>query len=318
MATTTAHSTPPLTVQTLRGSAKRRRKERIVRSLLLAAAGVSVLVSLAIVVALIGRAVGFLTSVDLGALLDGSWRPRQNQFDIPTLLIGSFLVTGIAMLVAVPLGLGAAMFLSEYASPRVRRRLKPILETLAGIPSVVIGFFALTVINPSVVQGVFGATSTFTMMAAGIGVGILTIPLIASISEDAMHAVPGALREAAYGLGSRRRVVTTKVVVPAAVSGIVAAMILGISRALGETMVVAVAAGGTGNAARNWNPLESGQALTAAISSLAIGSDSVKSGVEGGVNPFDALYFVAILLFVFTLALNMVSERFVRRFRQAY
>jgi phosphate transport system permease protein len=309
----------PMTVQRLRGNPRRRRKEGIVRALLAAAALVSIGVSVAIVVALIGRAISFLASIELGSLLDGSWRPRQAQFDVPTLLIGSFLVTVIAMVVAVPLGLGAAMFLSEYATPRTRRWLKPILETLAGIPSVVIGFFALTVLNPAIVQGVFGATSTFTMMAAGLGVGILTIPLIASVSEDAMFAVPGALREAAYGIGARRRTVTTRVVVPAAVSGIVAAMILGVSRALGETMVVAIAAGGTGNAARSWNPLASGQTLTAAISSLAIGSDSVKAGAgAGGVNAFDALYFIAILLFAVTLVLNMISEFVVRRYRKVY
>jgi phosphate transport system permease protein len=174
------------------------------------------------------------------------------------------------------------------------------------------------VINPTIVQGIFGATSTFTMAAAGIGVGILTIPLVASVSEDAMHAVPGALREAAYGIGARRRTVSTKVVVPAAVSGIVAAFILGVSRALGETMVVAVAAGGTGNAIRSWNPLMSGQTMTAAISSLAIGSDSVKTGSQATVNPFDSLYFVALLLFALTLLLNLVSERFVRRVRKVY
>jgi phosphate transport system permease protein len=307
-----------LSLHTLRGSARRRRKEELVRGLLASAAFVSLAVGLGIVVALLGRAIGFLLDVDVAALFDGAWRPRQGQFDVPTLLIGSALVTVIAMAVAVPLGLGAAMFLSEYASPRIRRTLKPVLETLAGIPSVVIGFFALTVINPTIVQGIFGATSTFTMAAAGIGVGILTVPLVASVSEDAMHAVPGALREAAYGIGARRRTVTAKVVVPAAVSGIVAAFILGVSRALGETMVVAVAAGGTGNAIRSWNPFLPGQTMTAAISSLAIGSDSVKTGSQATVNPFDSLYFVALLLFALTLLLNLVSERFVRRVRKVY
>jgi phosphate transport system permease protein len=317
MATTS--SDDALTITELRGNPRRRRKEGIVRAVLAGAAIFSMAISVAIVVALVGRAITFLTDVDLSALLDGSWRPRQEQFDVPTLLIGSFLVTAIAMVVAVPLGLGAAMFLSEYASPRLRRRLKPILETLAGIPSVVIGFFALTVLNPSIVQGLFGATSAFTMMAAGIGVGILTIPLIASVAEDAMFAVPGALREAAYGIGAKRRTVTTRVVFPAAISGIVAATILGISRALGETMVVAIAAGGTGNAVRSWNPLDSGQTMTAAISSLAIGSDSVKAGGGAGqVNAFDSLYFIALVLFALTLVLNVISERFVRRYRRAY
>lgn len=308
----------PLDASALRGDPRRRRKEAWIRAAFFSAAMLSVGISLAIVVALVGRAGTFLASVDLSALFDGAWRPRQGQFDIPTLLLGSGIITGIAMIVAVPLGLGAAMFLSEYARPRTRRTLKPILETLAGIPSVVLGFFALTVINPVVVQGLMGATNTFTLMAAGIGVGILTVPLVASVSEDAMHAVPSALREAAYGLGARRRTVTAKVVLPAAISGVVAAMILGVSRALGETMVVAIAAGGTGNAARSLDPLGPGQAMTAAIASLAIGSDSVKAGAGIGANPFDSLYFVALLLFVMTLLLNTASERFVRRRRRAY
>jgi phosphate transport system permease protein len=225
-------------------------------------------------------------------------------------------VSVIAMLIATPLGLGAAMYLSEYASPRTRRRLKPILETLAGIPSVVLGYFALQVINPTIVQNLFSGSGTFTIMAAGIGVGILTIPLVASVAEDAMYAVPRALREAAYGIGARRRTVTTKVVFPAAVSGIMAALILGFSRALGETMVVAIAAGASGSSPRHWNPLDPGQTMTGAISSLAIGSDQVKSAT--GLNPFDSLYFVGLLLFVFTLGLNLVSERFVRRVRRDY
>jgi phosphate transport system permease protein len=221
------------------------------------------------------------------------------------------------MVVAAPLGLGAAMYLSEYAKPRSRRVLKPILETLAGIPSVVIGFFALQVINPVVVQGLFGATNSFTMMAAGLGVGILTVPLVASVAEDAMYAVPGGLREAAYGIGARRRTVTVRVVFPAAISGVAAALILGISRALGETMVVAIAAGATGNASRTANPLEPGQTLTAAIASLAIGSDQVKTA-GSGLNAFEVLYLLGLLLFLFTLALNVISERFVRRVRRHY
>jgi phosphate transport system permease protein len=302
---------------TLTGSVRRRRKERVVETLLGAAAGLSVVISLAIVLALLFRAVSFLSDVDLGALWVGVWRPRQGQFDLLSLVYGSFVVTTIAMIVATPLGLGAAAYLSEYASPRARRILKPFVETLAGIPSVVIGFFALTVINPVIVQDIFGATSTFTMMAAGIGVGILTIPLVASVSEDAMYAVPVALREAAYGIGARRRTVTLRVVVPAAVSGIVASLILAISRALGETMVVAIAAGATGNAQRTFDPLQPNQTLTAAIASLAIGSDQVKTR-GSGLNAFDALYLVGFILFVSTLLLNVISERFVRRFRRQY
>jgi len=181
---------------------------------------------------------------------------------------------------------------------------------------VVLGYFALQVINPAIVQTLFATSSTFTIMAAGIGVGILTIPLVASVAEDAMYAVPGSLREAAYGIGARRRTVTTKVVFPAAVSGIVASLILGFSRAIGETMVVAIAAGATGSATRHLNPLEPGQTMTGAIASLAIGSDQVKSST--GLNPFDALYLVGLLLFAMTLGLNLLSERFVRRVRRDY
>jgi phosphate transport system permease protein len=299
------------------GSPRRRRKERLVGALLAAAAAVSIAISVAIVLALAFRAARFVSAVDLGALWSGTWRPRQGQFDMPSLFYGSLVVTGIAMIVATPLGLGAAAYLSEYAGPRARRLLKPIVETLAGVPSVVIGFFALVVINPAVVQTVFGATGTFTMMAAGLGVGILTIPLIASVAEDAMFAVPRHLREAAYGIGARRRTVTTRVVFPSALSGIVAALILGVSRALGETMVVAIAAGATGNATRTLNPLEPNQTLTAAIASLAIGSDQVRTR-GAGLNAFDALYLVGLILFVFTLLLNALSERFVRAYRRAY
>jgi phosphate transport system permease protein len=305
------------TLEMLRGSARRQRKELAVRAVLAAAAGLSVLVSVSIVLALVFRAASFLSKVDLPSLWSGIWRPRQGQFDLVSLIYGSLVVTGIAMIVATPLGLGAAAYLSEYARPRARRVLKPIVETLAGIPSVVIGFFALNVINPVIVQGIFGATNSFTMMAAGIGVGILTIPLVASVAEDAMFAVPLALREAAYGIGSRRRTVTLRVVFPAAISGIVAALILGVSRALGETMVVAVAAGATGNANRTLDPLEPNQTLTAAIASLAIGSDQVKTR-GSGLNAFDALYLVGFLLFAFTLVLNILSERFVRKYRRAY
>lgn len=305
-----------LALRGLQGSSRRRRKEAVVRGVLFTAAGVSLVVSVAIVVALLGQAVSFLTKVDLGRLWSAGWFPRRGEFDVLTILIGTLEVSVIAMLIAAPLGLGAAMYLSEYANPKTRRRLKPILETLAGIPSVVLGYFALQVINPTIVQDLFHVTDTFTIVAAGIGVGILTIPLVAAVAEDAMYAVPGALREAAYGIGARRRTVTTKVVFPAAVSGIVASLILGFSRALGETMVVAIAAGATSGATRHLNPFEPGQTMTGAISSLAIGSDQVKSAV--GVNAFDALYFVALFLFVMTLGLNLLSERFVRRVRRDY
>ena len=222
------------------------------------------------------------------------------------------------MVVAIPVGLGAAIYLAEYSDGRLRRILKPIIETLAGVPSVVMGFFALSVISPDFVKKLFSGAGTFSLLAAGIGVGILTVPLVASVAEDAMYAVPGALREAAYGIGARRRSVTTKVVFPAAASGIAAAVILGISRAVGETMVVAIAAGGTGGSLRTFALLGPGQTMTGAISSLAVGSDQVAAVAGQTLNPYDALYLVGFLLFVFTLVLNLVSERFVRRVRRNF
>jgi len=283
-----------------------------------AAAVLSVVISAAIILALIEKAVVFLTKVPLGALWTSGWFPRQNQFDLPTIVIGTCAIAAVAMAVAIPVGLGAAIYLAEYSDGRLRRVLKPIIETLAGVPSVVMGFFALSVISPGFVKNLFSSAGTFSLLAAGIGVGILTVPLVASVAEDAMYAVPGALREAAYGIGARRRSVTTKVVFPAAASGIAAAVILGISRAVGETMVVAIAAGGTGGSLRTFDLLGPGQTMTGAISSLAVGSDQVAAVSGQTLNPYEALYLVGFLLFVFTLALNLVSERFVRRVRRNF
>ena len=307
-------TTSEVTLDLMRGSRKRRRKERAVRAVFFSAAVLGLVISIAIVAALLGQAVRWLFAIDLGWLWTEGWFPRADEFDLLTIFAGTVMIAVIAILVAAPLGLGAAAYLSEYASPRTRRTLKPILETLASIPSVVLGYFALQWINPSLVQKVFTTAGTFNFLAAGLAVGILTIPLVASVAEDAMHAVPSALREAAYGIGARRKTVTTKVVFPAAVSGVVASLILGFARAVGETMVVAIAAGATGGALRTFNPLDRGQTMTGAISSLAIGSDQVR----GSGFAFDSLYFVGILLFAITFILNLVSERFVRRVRSQY
>jgi phosphate transport system permease protein len=219
------------------------------------------------------------------------------------------------MLVAAPLGLGAAVYLAEYASPRTRRTIKPVLEILAGIPSVVLGYFALQVISPSIVDPLCpGPTQAFNMAAAGIGVGILISPLIASVAEDAMYAVPSSLREASYGLGARKRTTSLRVVLPAAVSGIVAALILGLSRGIGETMVVSIAAGATGGSLFTVIPCDPGQTMTAAMTALATGSDQVR----GATLAFPSLFFVGLLLFAFTLLLNLVADRFVRRVRISY
>jgi phosphate transport system permease protein len=190
--------------------------------------------------------------------------------------------------------------------------LKPILEVLAGIPSVVLGYFALTVISPNLIQRFFSGTTVFSLASAGIAVGILVTPLVTSVAEDAMFAVPGSLREASYGLGAKQRTTSIRVVFPAAVSGIVASLILGASRAIGETMVVAIAAGATGTAFFTLNPLDSGQTMTAAMSSLAIGSDAV----GGHPATIQSLFFIGLLLFIITLTLNTVADRFVRRVRK--
>ena len=302
------------------GDPRRLRRERNVRRLFLSAAVFTVLVSVAIVLSLVGEAVAFLRSIasdideGLGSLNADGWFPRRDRFDLRTIIWHTLSVSIIAMSVAAPLGLGAAVYLSEYAKPGVRRVLKPVLEILAGIPSVVLGYFALRFITPDILRNLWDATQQSNLMAAGIGVGILIIPLVSSVSEDAMQAVPRALRDASYGLGAKKWHTSLRVVFPAALSGIVAALILGLSRAIGETMVVAIAAGATGGSLLQLNPLNGGQTMTGAMASLAIGSDQV----AGGVAAFQSLFFVGLLLFLMTLVLNMGSERLVRRFRQRY
>ena len=313
MTARTARPSAPLTVADLRITGGRRRRERLIRAFFLGAAALSIVISGAIVFSLLGNALFFLINVDKGALVTDGWFPRRDMYDIATIVAGTLVISSVAMVVATPLGLGAGIYLSEYAGPRVRKFLKPVLEILASIPSVVLGFFALTWISPNIVQPTTGAPLS-NMAAAGLAVGILITPLVASISEDAMHAVPSYLREAAYGLGARKRTTSLKVVFPAAISGIVAALLLGVSRAIGETMIVSIAAGGTGGSLFQVNPFEPGQTMTAAMTALAIGSDNVR----GAALTFESLFFVGMLLFLMTLALNLVSDAFVRRVRRAY
>jgi phosphate transport system permease protein len=304
-----------LSVSDLRGSRGRRGKEAAMRILFLTAATLSVVITALIVIAIIGEAWNFISQVDLPALWSGGWFPRRGMFDIPTIVAGTLVIAGIGMIVAVPLGLGAAVYLAEYASPRTRGYLKPILEILAAVPSIVLGYFALQWISPNVIQNVcVGGSSNFNMGAAGIAVGVLVTPLIASVSEDAMYAVPRSLREASYGLGARKRTTSLRIVVPAAISGIVAALILGFSRAVGETMIVAIAAGGTGGSQFSLNPCGQGQTMTAAMTALATGSDQVR----GSDLAYPSLFFIGLLLFAFTLVLNVISERFVRSVRLKY
>jgi phosphate transport system permease protein len=303
-----------LTIGDLRGDAARRRRERVIRYLFFGAAALAIVISVGIVLSLLGDTIIFLQGIDPGALLSDVWQPRSGEYSLAAILSGTFVIAVIAMLVAAPLGLGAAIYLAEYASPRVRGWLKPILEILATIPSVVLGFFALTVISPTLIQNICpGNTPVFSLASAGVAVGILITPLIASISEDAMYAVPQNLREASYGLGATKRTTSIRIVVPAAVSGIVASLIVGFSRAIGETMIVAIAAGGVGGASINLNACLPGQTMTGAMTVIAIGSDAVGGGVA-----FHSLFFVGLLLFFMTLGLNVVSEAFVRRMRKGY
>ena len=304
----TAH---PFQLSALAGDPRRSRKERTIRGVFMGAAALSIVISALIVISLVGKAISFLGAIDITQLWHEGWFPRRGMFDVRTILTGTLVVTGIGMLLAVPLGLGAALYLSEYARPTIRKVLKPILEVLAGIPSVVLGFFALTWISPNIVAPLCGRSSVFNMAAAGIGVGILVTPLIAAIAEDALRSVPNELREASNGLGARKATTTLKVVFPAAISGVMASLIVGTSRAIGETMVVAIAAGATGGSLFSVDPCLPGQTMTAAMASLAIGSDQVAQ-----TNVVDSLFFVGLLLFLMTFALNAGSESFVRRMRK--
>lgn len=294
---------------------RRRRSDRSMRTVFTLAALTTLTVTVLIIFILFKDAWGFFVEVPKSDLWSLGWFPRRGMFDIKTLVIGSLMVTGIAMLIAIPLGLGAAIYLSEFARPRARKILKPILEILAGIPSVVLGYFAISFINPEIITRlVGGANKAFNIASAGVAVGFLTIPIIASVAEDALRAVPSALREASFGLGARKVPTTFRVVLPASISGVVAALILGISRAIGETMVVAIAAGAVGGGLFSTDPFQPGQTMTAAMAALGFGSDQV----AGSGLAFKSLYFIGFLLFVLTLILNLLGDRLVRRVREEY
>jgi phosphate transport system permease protein len=289
--------------------------EAAIKALLFAAALVSVATTLGIVIALIPPTVEFFGSVGVREFLTTTeWSPTfaDAHFGVLPLVTGTLVITCIALLVAVPFGLGAAIYLSEYAGSPTRAVLKPFLEVLAGIPTVVYGFFALTFVTPflKAIWPVGDGPQTFNALSAGLVMGVMIIPLIASLSEDAMSAVPNSLRQGAFALGSTRMHVATRVVVPAALSGIVAAFVLGISRAVGETMIVAMAAGGQPNLTAD--PLEGMQTMTAFIAAVAIGD------VQTGSITYKTIFAVGSLLFVMTLAMNILSIRLVRKFREVY
>ncbi|MXY02754.1 MAG: phosphate ABC transporter permease subunit PstC [Acidimicrobiales bacterium] len=303
-----------LTAADLQTSLGRRIRSQTVRWLFMGAAAVTVLVSALIIWTVASGAWTFISQVEFTRLTDIGWFPRRGLFDLTTLLVNSAQISVIAMAVAVPSGFGAAFYLSEYAHPRVRRVMKPTLELLASVPSVVLGVFAISFITPSILTNFFSEINFFNKLAAGIAVGLLVIPLIASISEDALRAVPQALREASAGLGARRVTTSIRVVLPAAMSGLMAATIVGFSRAIGETMVVTIASGGGDTSLYNLSLFESGGTLTSAMAALGLGTDQV----AGNNLAFQSLFFLGALLFAMTLVLNMVGNVIVRRLQNRY
>ncbi len=305
---------PQLSVADLRTSRMRRVRSGTVRWLFMSAAAVTVLVSALIIWTVASEAWTFISQVVWDSLTDIGWFPRRGLFDLSTLLVNSIQISVIAMAVALPSGFGAAIYLSEYAHPRVRRVMKPTLELLASVPSVVLGVFAISFITPSILTNFFSEINFFNKLAAGIAVGLLVIPLIASISEDALRAVPVALREASAGLGARRVSTSIRVVLPAAMSGLMAAAIVGFSRAIGETMVVTIASGGGDTSLFNLALTESGGTFTSAMAALGLGTDQV----AGNDLAFQSLYFLGALLFAITLVLNMAGDLIVRRMQNKY
>ena len=288
--------------------------ERIIEALLFAAASLGVLTTIGIVVLLTYQTVQFFQIVNLIDFLTGTvWSAsiEPYKFGVLALVSGTLLVATIAMIIGTPLGLLSAILLSEYSSNRVRNIVKPVLETIAGIPTIVLGFFAINFLSPDVLKPIFGDDiGIFSALAGGIVVGILITPLIASISEDAMRAVPRGLREGAYAMGATKFEVVRKVVLPAAVSGVMASIVLAMSRAVGETMAVVLAVGTRPQL--TFNPLESVQTMTAFIVQITQGETS-----QGSVQ-FLSLFAVAMVLFVITLALNLASAWIVRRYRTVY
>jgi len=288
--------------------------EAIIRGFLFACAALTILTTIGIVIILLEEAVRFFLTPEVSMrefFTDTVWQPKISRFGILPLLNATIMTTAFAMLVAIPFGMSIAIYLSEYASSRARNIIKPTLEVLAGIPTVVYGYFALTFMTP-VLRLIFGSNTVgvYNTASAGIVMGILILPLVATMSEDALSAVPRSLREGAYGLGATKLEVALKIVVPAAISGIAAAVILGISRGIGETMIVALAAGAGPNL--TLNPFKGAETITGHIVRITGGDVSYES------IDYKSLFALALVLFLFTLGLNVISRRIVRKFREVY
>jgi phosphate transport system permease protein len=298
------------------GVARPRWGERVIIALLFLCALVSVAVTVGIVIALAGPAIEFFSEISIADFFAGTeWSPLFSPpaFGVLPLISATLVTTFWALVVCIPFGLGAAIYLSEYASPRTRKTLKPALEVLAGIPTVVYGFFALTFLTP-LLQDIWflpgDPPEVFNALSAGLVMGVMILPTVASLSEDAMSAVPRGLREGAFALGSTKMQVATKIVVPAALSGIVASFVLGISRAVGETMIVLIAAGGSPNL--SINPTEAMQTMTAFIAAAGIGDQPT------GSTGYKTIFAVGATLFVATFVMNAISIRLVRKYREVY
>lgn len=290
----------------------RRWGEEAVRSVLFLCALLSVAVTVAIVLVLMKEAVTFLQSVKVWEFLFGTrWTPllEPRSFGVLPLVGGTVLIVIGSAIIGIPVGLASAIYLSEYASPRIRGIVKPVLEILAGIPTVVYGYFALTFITPAI-RTVFPDTNIFNAASASIVVGIMVLPMVASLCDDALRAVPTSLRQGAYAVGATHLEVSTRIVVPAALSGIVASFVLALSRAVGETMAVTIAAGATPTL--TLNPLESIQTMTAFIVQVSLGDTPV------GTVEYQTIFAVGILLFVITLIANIGAHRILRQFREVY
>lgn len=283
-----------------------------VRYLFFACAVVSILTTVGILMSLVVQSWGFFAEIPVWEFLGGDrWSPilKPRSYGVLPLVAGTLLVTILGAAVAIPVGLAAAIYLSEYARDSVRRVIKPMLEVLAGIPTVVYGYFALTFVTPQL-QRIFPDMLVFNALSAGLVMGLMIIPMVSSLSEDAMLAVPNSLRQAAYALGATRFEVAVKIVVPAALSGIMAAFIIGLSRAIGETMLVTIAAGATPK--MTVNPLESIQTMTAYIVQLSLGE------TPHGSLEYNTIFAVGLLLFLITLVMNVMGHAIVRRWGLKY
>ncbi|TDQ42988.1 phosphate ABC transporter permease subunit PstC [Aureibacillus halotolerans] len=287
--------------------------EKAIPVVLWLAAVISILTTVGIIFTLLKETSSFFSEVSiLQFITDLNWYPffeADPEFGILPLLSGTLLVAVIAMFVAIPFGLATAIYLSEYASESVRRSIKPILEVLAGIPTIVYGYFALTFVTP-LLQTIIPDLPFFNALSPGIVVGIMIIPMVASLSEDAMSAVPNAMREGALALGSTRLEVALKVVLPAALSGVIASFVLAISRAIGETMIVTIAGGSSPTL--TFDPTDSIQTMTAFIVQASLGDASYGSII------YFSIYAVGITLFIFTLIINMIAQYISKRFRESY